>query len=109
MKKAIWLSYDFGVKGDYDALYAYLDNAGAVECGDGLAYFEVEFSGTDAELESRLEHELMGGLNLAKNDRIYVVFQREGGRVTGKFLVGSRKASRWQGFGHQDDNKEDGL
>jgi hypothetical protein len=109
VKKSVWLSYDLGVKGDYDALYAYLDNAGAVECGDNLAYFELEFPGTDAELEAKLELGLSAGIAFAKSDRIYVVFQRADGRTAGKFIVGSRKASRWQGFGHLGADVEDGL
>ena len=30
----IWISYDLGVRGDYEGLYAWLDSHGAKECGD---------------------------------------------------------------------------
>lgn len=106
MNKAIWLSFDLGVAGDYDSLYAYLDNVDAVECGDNLAFFNIAFSGTDAELEMKIEHDLTSGMTLAKNDRIYVVFRRTDGKVTGKFLVGSRKASPWQGFGRHEASED---
>lgn len=39
MTKAIWISYDLGIGGDYDGLYRWLANHKAVECGDGLAFF----------------------------------------------------------------------
>lgn len=42
MKKTIWLSYDFGVKGDYESLYAWLDNHGAKECGNNSAALEYD-------------------------------------------------------------------
>jgi hypothetical protein len=41
-KKGIWISFDFGLKGDYTGLYEWLDNKEAVECGIGLAYFNFE-------------------------------------------------------------------
>lgn len=34
--KTIWISYDLGVGGDYEGLYAWLDNNEATECGDSL-------------------------------------------------------------------------
>lgn len=33
MKQLIWISYDLGVSGDYENLYAWLDDHGAKECG----------------------------------------------------------------------------
>jgi hypothetical protein len=37
-----WLSFDLGLQGDYDSLYAWLDKQGAQECGDSVATFEVK-------------------------------------------------------------------
>jgi hypothetical protein len=37
-----WLSFDLGLQGDYDNLYAWLDKQGAQECGDSVATFEVK-------------------------------------------------------------------
>lgn len=109
MKKAIWLSYDLGVKGDYDALYAYLDNQGAVECGDSIAFFHAEFTGTDQELERKIRDEIKSTVRLSKTDRIYIIYRREDKRVGGKFITGKRKASPWQGFGQQGESEDDGL
>lgn len=109
MKKAVWLSYDLGVKGDYDSLYAYLDNQKAVECGDSVAFFNVEFTGTDSDLEKRVRKEIKESVRLSKTDRIYIVYRREDKRVGGKFLFGNRKSSPWQGYGHQEPIEDDGF
>lgn len=34
-----WLSFDLGLRGNYEDLYELLDNTEAVECGDSLATF----------------------------------------------------------------------
>lgn len=34
MESAIWISYDFGVREDYEGIYTWLDEHGAIECGD---------------------------------------------------------------------------
>jgi hypothetical protein len=34
-----WLSFDLGVRGDYEALYEWLDALDAKECGDSVATF----------------------------------------------------------------------
>ena len=39
IRKAIWLSFDLGVAGDYPGLYKWLDEHDAVECGDSVAFF----------------------------------------------------------------------
>ena len=40
MKRAIWISYDFGVRGDYEGIYTWLDDHGAIECGDSIAFLK---------------------------------------------------------------------
>ena len=39
MSIRVWLSYDLGIKGDYAALYIWLDEHKALECGDSIATF----------------------------------------------------------------------
>lgn len=109
MKKAVWLSYDLGVKGDYDSLYAYLDNQKAVECGDSVAFFYIEFTGADSDLEKKIRREIKESVRLSKTDRIYIVYRREDKRVAGKFIFGNRKSSPWQGYGHQEPIEDDGF
>lgn len=42
MEKAVWITYDLGVQGDYKGLYAWLDDHQATECGDSTAFFNYE-------------------------------------------------------------------
>lgn len=109
MKKAIWLSYDLGVKGDYDSLYAYLDNHKAVECGDSMAFFNVEVDGTDEDLEKKLKKDIKDNVRLSKTDRIYIIYRRSNKSVGGKFIFGNRKSSPWQGYGQHESVEDDGL
>ena len=46
MKGTIWLSYDLGVSGDYEGIYAWLENHDAKECGSSVAFLKsYEFEG----------------------------------------------------------------
>ena len=38
MKKSVWISYNLGIKGDYQSLYEWLDNHEAKECGYSLVF-----------------------------------------------------------------------
>lgn len=89
MKKLIWISYDLGVKADYQGLYAWLDNHGAVECGNSIAALEYEQAGA---LTDDLHKDLTDSIALAKHDRIYVIW-REERKVKGKFIIEKRKAA----------------
>ena len=46
MEKAIWLSYDLGIQGDYESLYQWLDSQGAIERGDSVAFFKINSDGS---------------------------------------------------------------
>ena len=37
MHTVMWMAYDLGVKGDYEGLYAWLDDHSAAECGNSVA------------------------------------------------------------------------
>jgi len=47
MKHFVWISFDLGVKGDYEGMYAWLDSKGAKECGDSLACLRYEHESND--------------------------------------------------------------
>ncbi|HXE06574.1 MAG TPA: hypothetical protein VN612_01675 [Acidobacteriaceae bacterium] len=87
-KRRVWLSYDLGLRGDYQALYEWLDEKGAKECGDSLATFTT--SQTEQQLKVQLQ-ELLGATSKA---RVYIVT----GDGVGKFLLGARKAAPWAGY-----------
>ena len=97
MKKSFWLSYDLGLKGDYEGLYTFLDNLGAVECVNNLAYFTYDCKTKDYPLE--IKKALGEHVNLGKNDRIYITWRSETGSILGRFLFGGRKRSPWEGYG----------
>jgi len=83
-----WLSFDLGLRGDYDALYSWLDKLGALECGDSVATFQSKKS------RDQLVRELRNLLDAKKNPRVYIV-----SRQSGKFVLGRRKArAPWTGY-----------
>ena len=56
-KRRYWLSFDLGLQGQYDELYAWLDRLGARECGDAVATFRSDKSRDEltAELKKGFE------------------------------------------------------
>jgi hypothetical protein len=85
--KRVWLSYDLGLRGDYSALYEWLDTKGAKECGDSIATFQSD------RTRDELSEELSGLLSETPRARIYLI-SKDGG----KFLFGKRKAAPWAGY-----------
>lgn len=99
MKQLIWISYDLGVSGDYENLYAWLDDHGAKECGESLACFW--FSG-EGDVLRTLEKEIREAVSLNKRSRIYVVFTDQHNEVKGaRFVIGRRRRAPWEGYGTQ--------
>lgn len=95
--KRIYLSFDLGLRGDYDGLYAWLDKYKAKECGAGLALLDYPDTGT--EFMETLEKELLHEVAFDNNDRLYVVWrENDGSKLKGKFLRGNRKSAPWVGF-----------
>lgn len=98
MEARVWLSYDLGVKGDYPGLYAWLDDHKAVECGDSIASFLYKCTNRDM-LEGELLSELEGAVHLSSSDRLYIIYRKADGGVTGHYIHGRRKSNPWEGFG----------
>lgn len=96
MLKRFWLSYDFGIDGDYDGLYAWLDSLEAVECGDSFCSFQIETG--DGPPETAVLRDIKKHVSLRKKDRVYLVWRRENGAVTGKFVAGRRRRASWAGY-----------
>ena len=88
-KKAVWLHYDFGLKGDYTGLYTWLDENGTVECGHGLAFFEVE-TDEPSKVADVIAQSLKKKVKLLPSDRIYVVWKNNN-KMEGDFINGSRR------------------
>jgi hypothetical protein len=94
MKRAIWISFDLGVRGDYEGLYAWLDEHQAEECGESLAFLQYEHKG---DFLTAIKKDLKRAMELTKNSRVYVIHLLEG-RMKGTFVFGRRKAPPWTGF-----------
>ena len=108
MQKAIWLSFDLGVKGDYESLYAWLDNHGAIECGDSTAFlkYEVGKDASSEQLLKKLQKDLRSAVDFSKTDRLYVAYRGDDTSLKGRFLFGKRKAAPWQGYGDAETGED---
>jgi len=108
MQKAIWLSFDLGVKGDYESLYAWLDNHGAIECGDSTAFlkYAVGKDASSEQLLKKLQKDLKRSVDFNKTDRLYVAYRGDDTSLKGRFLFGKRKAAPWQGYGDAETGED---
>lgn len=92
----IWISYDLGVRGDYEGLYAWLDEHDAKECGDSLAVLKYEHAG---DLLTAVKQDLEGAVGVNNKTRIYVIHREpETKLMKGRFVIGGRRASPWDGY-----------
>jgi len=96
MRAPIWLSFDIGLRGDYEGIYAWLDEHGAVECGDSVAYLKYEYQD---DLSESLEQDLRRAIEVSKKTRIYVVWREADGKTKGRFIIGGRRSPPWAGAG----------
>ncbi len=104
MKAFIWLSFDLGVRGDFEGMYQFLDVHEAKECGDSVGAFSYEYK---KDLLAELTKELKDSITFDKRSRVYVIYPAGKGKYMGKFIVGKRKAPPWAGYGPSDENEED--
>ena len=107
MKRFVWISYDLGVRGDYEGMYAWLDKLDAKECGDSLAalWFEVK-----KDLVRELKAELDESITKDKRTRIYVIYlDPTTKKMKGAFVFGGRKAAPWTGFAGGVGEEDEGA
>lgn len=90
-----WLSYDLGLRGNYEGLYEWLDEMKAKECGDSIATF------TSPKSREQIQKELSKILD--KKDRVYIINMKEGG----KFILGKRKVAAWVGYAESSIETEE--
>jgi hypothetical protein len=97
-----WLSYDLGLSGDYDPLYAWLDEMRAAECGDGVATF------VNPKSREQLSKPLKKFAR--KGARLYLIGPNEEGKLVGGFIAGRRRVpAPWTGSaGTEVDAAEEG-
>lgn len=113
MKKTIWISFDFGMKGDYDGLYKWLDKNDASERGYGLALVKnIEVPGSikskdkpDLEFLKYIKNQLSKNVKIGTNDRIYMIWNSVNQNAArGGFLFGNKKPSPWEGYAQKDQD-----
>jgi hypothetical protein len=103
MKKAVWISYDLGVKGDYEGLYFWLDVHGAIECSGTTAFVSFD---TKSDLVADLKKSVKEAVEIDAKSRIYIIFRAKDKQMKGRFLFGGRKAAPWAGFAPQETTEE---
>lgn len=113
IKKAIWLSYDLGIGGDYPGLYKWLDNHKAIECGNSVAFIKYQIDKSQLDnLLQLLSDDIKKSVELRSGDRLYVIYREADGTscfVKGNFISGRRKSNPWEGYGDNETNEgEDG-
>jgi hypothetical protein len=103
METTIWLSFDLGLKGDYEGMYAWLDAHHAEECGDSVAVLKWTSS---AALLEELKADIKANVNLDNKARLYVIRMADK-KMRGTFLFGNRKKAPWTGYAPSDANVDD--
>jgi hypothetical protein len=106
LRAAVWLSFDLGIRGNYEGLYAWLDERGAKECGDGVAYFAFDWS---PDVRKSLTEELKAIVD-SERARVYaIITDPNTGKSRGRFLLGRRKSPPWTGFGPLKTGESDDV
>ena len=98
MKQGIWLSYDLGVKGDYENLYRWLDQREARECGDSLAFVRIEYSD---DVFAEVRDSLFTNVKMTDASRFYMLARNKEDKIRGRFIIGGRKVPPWTGYDPQ--------
>jgi hypothetical protein len=104
MKAFLWMSFDLGVRGDFEGMYEFLDTDQAKECGDSVGIFQYEYK---KDLLAELKKDLEKSVNFDKRSRVYVIYPVPNGKYKGRFLIGKRKSPPWAGHGPSQDDEED--
>lgn len=90
MKNRCRLSFDLGLRGNFEDLYEWLDSIGAKECGDSVATFVTEKN------REQITEEL--STLLGEKARVYIIGKLDG-KAGGRFIFGKRKRAPWSGYG----------
>jgi hypothetical protein len=108
--KAIYISFDLGLRGDYNGLYVWLDSMHARECGNNVALVQRDFDHDDHNsIYESFKSEITTKVRLEPTDRIYISLIGADGQMKGRFLFGGRKRALWEGFSSTDDSVEDSI
>jgi len=103
-EKLVWISFDLGVSGDYEGMYAWLDNHSGKECGDSLAAIKYE---PKLDMIAEMKSDIKKSVELNKKSRIYIIYRSDDGKMKGSFLCGARKQAPWTGYGISQEESSD--
>lgn len=103
MKAFLWLSFDLGVRGDFEGMYQFLGEHDAKECGDSMGAFWFEYK---KDLLTELTKQLKEAVAFDKRSRVYVIVPK-GNKHVGKFIVGTRRAPPWTAYLPSQQEEED--
>jgi hypothetical protein len=107
MKNAVWISYDLGLRGDYEGLYSWLAEHGAKECGYSLAFINYEYK---KDLLKELKAELVRAISPSKRTRVYTIhLDPTTKKMKGTFLIGGRRVPPWTGYATGAQEVDDGV
>ena len=105
MKHFVWVSFDLGVKGDYENMYEWLDCHDAKECGDSMACFWYDHP--SADLLKDMKDDLNANVQLdAKKNRVYVI-RLVKNKMKGSFIFGRRRNAPWAGLAATGEQADD--
>ena len=107
MRRLVVLSFDLGIDGDYENMYAWLDDHAAKECGDNVAWFYYVYPDGNESLEQSLKSSLEESVRFGERSRVYVLHRSEG-KMKGKFIFGRRRSAPWVGFGRREETDGEG-
>lgn len=112
MIKNIVLTFDFGMKGDYEGLFKWLDENNAEERGYGVAvipnYHIDKNITTDLGLLNSVRETLNARIKIGNSDRIYMLWPSlEKQTLQAGFVFGKQKQSPWEGFAQNAEDKLD--
>ena len=95
MKHMIWLTYDLGIRGDYEGLHAWLDEHDAKECGDRVALVKYD---AKRDVVKELKKDLSDAFTSDRRTRIYLIYlDNATKKLKGTFLFGRRRDAPWKG------------
>jgi hypothetical protein len=111
MKKSVWISFDLGLRGDYQALFQWFDKHQAVECGKNLAFLNVDIDPSKSVLKT-IKDDLSKYVEFKDGDRIYLSWldhSENQPKIKGEFIIGKRTRSPWEGYAkdYQDVNTDE--
>jgi hypothetical protein len=108
----IWVSFDLGIRGDYEGLYAWLDTHQATECGDSVAVIKYNHENSsqqrNIQLADKIKSDLKKAVSIDKRTRIYLIYRDPAtGNNRGVFLFGGRRAAIWSGYAPSESGTAD--